>query len=57
MLETVDARKKEMTTELFMVLLHLLIYRVTAKTNQEIPGTVIMSLDDNVDARTVVSGI
>ena len=47
-LETVEARAKEMAAELSKVLPYPLVYKVTAKTNQEITGVVKeANYDDN----------
>ena len=49
-LKAVDARTKEIATELSKVLLYLFIYKVATNTNSEITGIVVMGLADDVEA-------
>lgn len=53
-LETTDAHANEMATELSRMLFHPFIYNVTDKPNQEIPGIVVMSHNDDMRTRAMV---
>lgn len=55
--EAVEARTNDTTTEVSMVLPYSFIREVTAMTNNESIGMAVINSDDDVDIKTMVSGI